>query len=332
LDEANFQVAQEMPSGGRFRCDLQARIRGLMHNENGMKSADVNDLRHRFSILFLVIRGGSFIMSAKRSAGFTLIELLVVIAIIAILIALLVPAVQKVREAAARTQDANNLKQLGLALQGYHDTYKAFPRNNDNVMNSGTPIINGVASKYTQPLDSWIGAIRHYLEQDNAAIGTVIPVCVNPADANNVGPVSGYSLTSYVAITGVNAPDNGGATVNVANNNGVLNLVTNTKMTAITDGTSNTVMVGPRGPISGGGWGWAMSPWGFDSSTYVSANGNTYAPQPFSTGCLACQWSPFASGGNWLFVDGTVRLIPYSSAPMLPALVTIAGNETVTLP
>src|SRR3954452_4232875 len=92
--------------------------------------------------------------AVMKRRGFTLIELLVVIAIIAILIALLVPAVQKVREAAARTQCSNNLKQLGVALHNHHDNLKYLPSNIRPVA-AGTVRVR------------WATYLLPYIEQDN---------------------------------------------------------------------------------------------------------------------------------------------------------------------
>jgi prepilin-type N-terminal cleavage/methylation domain-containing protein/prepilin-type processing-associated H-X9-DG protein len=109
-----------------------------------------------------------FVIHFSRRSGFSLVELLVVIAIIGVLIALLLPAVQKVREAANRISCINNLKQIGLALHNYHDTYKRFPPSLDSAIYP--PIAAkawGAPRQGWTPCWSWLAYILPFIEQDN---------------------------------------------------------------------------------------------------------------------------------------------------------------------
>jgi prepilin-type N-terminal cleavage/methylation domain-containing protein len=114
------------------------------------------------------------IRNPRNPSAFTLIELLVVIAIIAILIALLVPAVQKVREAAARSECVNNLKQMGLAFHNHQDAFKFFPSGGKGC---GAPrtMIRGVPANYAQQAWPWTYQMLPFIEQDALGTSAVTP-------------------------------------------------------------------------------------------------------------------------------------------------------------
>ena len=186
-------------------------------------------------------------MSRVRRHGFTLIELLVVLAIIAVLIGLLLPAVQRVREAAARIQCQNNLKQIGLAFHNHHATHGAFPRGGTHLPLTHPQGADTSATDLRTRLQSWSWSyfILPYIEQENLYQTT------DPVVAQNT-PVK-----IYVCPSRRNADlQYGTAKIDYAGNagdhfEGLNGLVMRTplgvvRVADVTDGTSNTVLVGER--------------------------------------------------------------------------------------
>lgn len=136
----------------------------------------------------------------RKSRGFTLIELLVVIAIIAVLIALLLPAVQQAREAARRSQCKNNMKQLGLALQNYHDVFNAFPV---CYFDTSTGLGGPIQGRST----SWMVGILPFIDQGplyntiNMSYGlTTDPRCNYPTVNPPTSPSNAWAATQPISV------------------------------------------------------------------------------------------------------------------------------------
>jgi prepilin-type N-terminal cleavage/methylation domain-containing protein/prepilin-type processing-associated H-X9-DG protein len=290
-------------------------------------------------------------------AAFTLIELLVVIAIIAILVGLLLPAVQKVRESAARLQCSNNLKQIGLACQSHHDNYKRFPPG----------YYATAAYPNTTPGWGWAAYLLPYLEQDNlykqinfnqplqnsTAGQALLPVFLCPSDLTPAGPLSvngasGNALmnaapNSYAATVGSDASE-----VDDEVCNGVFYRNSMTRIADIIDGTSNTTLAGDRA------WAQTRGIWaGAPNGAIVQAGArnswpNAVAPSPAlvlvhnnwinirtdSDGGLDDFSSNHPGGVNLLFADGSVRFLfdLTSDGPLhvaFMAMGTRSGGEVI---
>jgi prepilin-type N-terminal cleavage/methylation domain-containing protein len=287
--------------------------------------------------------------TGARRRGFTLIELLVVIAIIAVLIGLLLPAVQKVREAAARTACQNNLKQLALAFHNYHNQYNTFP----------PETTKGGGVKY-----SWVPLIFPFIEQDNLyrqynfkldfadpanapVINTWVKVLLCPSAPleprgglapDGRGPIDYPTVVDVVLpnpfLSPPPTPDPSGLCILGAANSP-------RKITDATDGASNTlllvecagrndlwqmgVLVGDQG---GGAWakpGHGVTIWGFNPATKSG-------PGTCAINCTNAQevYSFHTGGAHAAMGDGSVHFLRATlDINVLVALATRAGGEVI---
>jgi prepilin-type processing-associated H-X9-DG protein len=278
------------------------------------------------------------------------------VGIITVLIGLIVPAVQRARAAAARTLCMNNLRQIGLALHHFHNVQGQLP--------PGVSYRDG-ADRF--PFMSWLTRILPYVEryalweqaqkayqettnfQDSPPhpLATPMPLYGCPADnrtlqAGLAGGRLSVAFTAYLGVVGRSQ----------VRKDGVLFLDSRVRFSEITDGLSNTLMVGERPPSADGIMGWWYAGWGQakDGSGDMVLSVREWNVGPYGPGCPAgpyhfgpgridnqCDafhfWSPHLGGGaHFLFCDGSVHFLPYSAAPLMAALASRARGEVVAVP
>jgi prepilin-type N-terminal cleavage/methylation domain-containing protein len=297
-----------------------------------------------------------YINSYRRRAqrAVTIIELLVVIGVLSILLGLTSSVVQSARLSAQRMQCCNNLHQLGIALHFYHDNYNALP--------AGITTKNGPDS---MPFLSWHARLLPFLDQEglwakarSAYVQTpkftrnpphigniVLPEFVCPSDFRTDGPSNFFpgqpAFTSYLGVEGTDQ----------YKQDGLFFMDSHVRFGQITDGLSNTLMVGERPPSADERLGWWYAGVGQKGTgsgdsvlgvlEYCDGQWSGQCPHgPYSFGpgnfdnqCDAFHfWSPHGYGSHFLFADGSTHFLTYSAAPLMPALATRSGGEAVTVP
>jgi prepilin-type N-terminal cleavage/methylation domain-containing protein/prepilin-type processing-associated H-X9-DG protein len=309
---------------------------------------------------------------ARRRGAFTLIELLVVIAIIGILIALLLPAVQKVRESAARMTCSNNVKQLGIAMHSYHDAYGQFPAG--HMVTGGHYYMN------------WTIALLPLLEQENLfklydnSVPNIDPInetvritflhvytCPSDPHANQIlfpetradngesDETVRYMTGSYRGMGGISwndqdmwagFPEEANANlVHLPEGRGILHTDGDSgarpeRIAGITDGTSNTLMIGERTtrthPTRTTFWAdtfnlYSISTAWSHSATMLDDYDACVALEPDTPNRCKYGWgSPHTGVINFVFCDGSTRGISKNiDLTIFQALATIGGGEVI---
>jgi prepilin-type processing-associated H-X9-DG protein len=268
-----------------------------------------------------------------------------------VLVVLSLAVIQQARDYAQRMNCANNLRQIGLALHLYHDSYGSLPPGvfaaDKNSPYGLRMTWNVLLLPYLDQLSLWKTSAAAYVTDPDPfhnpphlGMNTVLGVYQCPADprSGTTRVVSGTEVayTSYLGVQGTDT----------FNQDGVLYCASQTRFADILDGTSTTVAAGERPSSPDGvlGWWYAAGSPSRDGTAQVVLGvreidtifvGCPVGPYEFSAGdpaniCDAFHfWSGHRGGANFLFADGSVRFLAYSANSVLPALATRAGGEAI---